>query len=185
MRAIRFLGLFIVMLALWLLLSGHYDPLFVSMGVGSSAVAAWFGGALLEHTVGPAREHPRVRFLSLVVYVGWLIMRVIPSAIQVARIVLDPRLPPEPGMVRFRTQLASPAARTTLANSITLVPGTMTIDVTDDEFTVHSFTPDAVEDLVTARMQNRIARVFRDVHQDEPEMIWESGHRPRGMEDDT
>lgn len=182
MKAIRFLGLFIVLLALWLLLSGHYTLLFVSMGVASSALAAWFGGALLEDTVGPAHEHPRVRILSLLGYTGWLVARVIPSAVQVARIVLDPRLPPEPGMVRFRTHLASPAARTTLANSITLVPGTMTIDVDGDEFTVHSFTPDAVEDLSSARMQNRIARVFRDEHQPEPEMVWESGHRPRGME---
>lgn len=183
MKLLRHAGLFVLMLGFWLLLSGHYDPLFISMGVVSATVATWFGGALLEHTIGPAHSHPRVRVLSLLVYVGWLVARIIPSAIQVARIVLDPRLPPEPGMVRFRTRLNSPAARTTLANSITLVPGTMTIDVEGDEFTVHAFTHDAVKDLATGRMQNRIARVFRDTHQPEPELHWESGHHPRGMEE--
>jgi multicomponent Na+:H+ antiporter subunit E len=180
MRLFRHVVMFAVMLAFWLLLSGQFNALFIGMGVVAAVIATWFGAVLFESEIGSPKEHPRVNLLQLTSYAGWLLLRIIPSAIQVARIVLDPRLPPQPGMVRFHTELMSPAARTVLANSITLVPGTMTVDVEGAEFTVHSFTPDAVEDLSSARMQNRIAKVFRDAPQPEPEMVWESGARPDG-----
>lgn len=182
MRILRPLTLFAVLLAFWLLLSQQWNALFIGMGVVSAAVVTWASVGFLERTIGPIHVHPRVHAMWFTVYTAWLFSRVVPSAIQVARIVLDPRLPPRPGIVRFRTQLSSPAARTVLANSITLVPGTMTLEVADDEFTVHAFTPDAVDDLATARMQNRIAAAFRDAHQEPPEMLWESGPRAASVE---
>jgi multicomponent Na+:H+ antiporter subunit E len=178
MKTVRHLVLFVLLLGFWLALSGQYDALFIGMGVASAALCAWFGGQLFDRTLGHPGEHPRISLLWMLIYIGWLLTRIVPSAIQVASIVLVPGRDPEPGMVRFRTQLTSPAARTVLATSITMVPGTMTVDVQNDEFTVHSFTPDAADDLATAKMQRRIARVFRDGPQDPPDMIWESGHRP-------
>ena len=184
MKLIRHLVLFGFLLGFWFALSEQYDAVFVTMGVGSAALCAWFGGRLFDTAIGHPGEHPPINLLWLVVYLGWLLTRIVPSAIQVAVIVLLPGRDPEPGMVRFRTQLTSPAARTMLATSITMVPGTMTVDVQDDEFTVHSFTADAADDLATAAMQRRIARVFRDDPEPEPEMIWESGsdvdHRTPG-----
>ena len=182
MRILRPLALFALLLTFWLLLSQQWNALFIGMGVVSAAAVTWASVGFLERTIGPAREHPRVNAVWFAIYAGWLFGRIVPSAVQVARIVLDPRLPPRPGIVRFRTQLSSPAARTVLANSITLVPGTMTLEVEDDEFTVHAFTPDAVDDLATARMQNRIATAFRDERQEPPEMLWESGPRAASAE---
>ncbi len=178
MRQVRQLLLFVLLLAFWLLLSGQYNALFIGMGIGSAALATWFGGKLFDSAIGPASAHPRVSAVQTLLYVVWLFGRIVPSAIQVAWVIINPRRDPRPGMVRFRTELASPAARTTLANSITLVPGTMTVDVDGDEFTVHAFFPDAADDLATATMQNRIARVFRDDEQAAPEMIWEATPRP-------
>ncbi|MEX2486015.1 MAG: Na+/H+ antiporter subunit E, partial [Nitriliruptoraceae bacterium] len=91
---------------------------------------------------------------------------------------LDPRSTPRPGVMTFTTQLRSPAARTLLANSITLVPGTITLEVDGDELTVHSFTPSSVDDLVDAQMQNRIAAVFREPDQPRPRLDWEFGEAP-------
>jgi len=178
MRAVRQLLLFAALLGFWLVISGQYNLLFIGMGIASAALATWFGGKLFDNAIGPASDHPRVSALQAVLYVGWVLYRIMPSAFQVAWIVVHPGRDPRPGMVCFTTQLASPAARTVLANSITLIPGTMTVDVAGDEFTVHAFTPDAADDLATAEMQNRIARVFRDDEQEAPEMRWESGHRP-------
>lgn len=178
MKLLRHLVLFALLLAFWFALSGRYNALFIGMGIGSAALGAWFGGRLFDVAIGHPGEHPPISLLQLVVYLGWLVTRMVPSAIQVAMTILLPARDPEPGMVRFRTQLTSPAARTMLATSITLVPGTMTVDVQDDEFTVHSFTPDAADDLATAVLQSRIAKVFRDDPQSPPEMIWESDHRP-------
>jgi multicomponent Na+:H+ antiporter subunit E len=168
---------FAIQLGFWLVLSGRLDPVFVVLGIASAAVVTLAATPLLEHTIGRAGTHPRVRVLPLITYSGWLFGRMMVSAVQIAWIVLNPRVPPKPGIVRLRTDLRSPAARAMLANSTTLVPGTMTLNISDREMVVHSFTPDAVEDLATAAMQNRIARIFGDDHQEPPELHWEEGHR--------
>jgi multicomponent Na+:H+ antiporter subunit E len=182
MRLFRHLILFLVLLAFWQLLSWRLDPLFIVMGAISAGVVTVGAGRGLERTVGSAATHPRVRILPLVTYAGWLLVRMIASAAQIAYIVINPKVPPEPGIVRIRVQLRSPAARAMLANSITLVPGTMTLEMTDREITLHTFTPDAVDDLASAAMQNRIARAFGEGHQDPPELHWEAGHTPEGWE---
>jgi multicomponent Na+:H+ antiporter subunit E len=181
MRTFRQVLLAAALLGFWLLLSGRLDPLFVVMGVVSAIAITIASTPLLERTIGSAGTHPRVNLLKLLPYVLWLLGRILASAVQIAWIVVNPRVPPEPGIVRLRTDLASPAARAMLSNSLTLVPGTMTLEMDEHELTVHSFTPDAVDDLATGAMQSRIAAIFGDVRQDPPEMIWESGHTPDGF----
>lgn len=176
MRRWRQISFFLLLLGFWLLLSGRFNPLFIGMGVASSLLISRAVTPLFEHTIGPAGVHPRVRTGRLLVYIGWLLGRMLVSALQIAWIVLNPRVPPKPGIVRLRTDLRSPAARAMLANSITLVPGSMTLEMDADELTVHSFTPDAVEDLATAAMQNRIAAIFGDQEQAPPTLHWEEGY---------
>jgi multicomponent Na+:H+ antiporter subunit E len=181
MRTFRRFLLGSALLGFWLLLSGRLDPLFVVMGVVSAVAITFASTPLLERTIGSAGAHPRVNLLKLAPYVFWLVGRILASAVQIAWIVINPRVPPEPGIVRLRVDLASPAARAMLSNSLTLVPGTMTLEMDEHEATVHSFTPDAVDDLATGAMQNRIAAIFGDVEQAPPEMVWESGHTPEGF----
>lgn len=184
MRILRFLTLFGFLFAFWQLLSGRLDPLFITLGLLSAAAVTWLSLGLLEGVIGPADATPRIDLLALASYLLWLGSKVPPAGFSVARVVLDPRHPPRPGVVRFRTSLASPTARTFLANSITLVPGTMTLEVLDDEFVVHAFTPDAVADLASAATQCRIARVFRLEPDEPPVLTWEPAH-PELPEDPT
>ncbi|MEX0705129.1 MAG: Na+/H+ antiporter subunit E [Nitriliruptoraceae bacterium] len=175
MRLLRKVVLYVLLLGFWIALSGHLDALFLGMGVVSAAVCTWFGGRLLASTVGDPSTHRRVHPFWLLIYVGWMFGRMIIGATQVARIVLDPRRAAQPGILRFRTDLQSPAARTMFANSITLVPGTLTLELERDRLTVHSFTPSAVEDITSARLQNRVAAVFREPDQPRPQVDWEFG----------
>jgi multicomponent Na+:H+ antiporter subunit E len=175
-KTARLVRLFLLLLAFWLLLSARFDAHLIASGIAASAVITWASAPLLERTIGSASTHPKVRLLAAVPLSLWVLWRMFLSAVQLARIVLDPRLPPEPGIVRFRTELTSPAARTVLSTAITLIPGTMTLEVEGDELTIHSFTPDAAEDVASAQLQNRIARVFGDGPQRRPELHWESGH---------
>jgi multicomponent Na+:H+ antiporter subunit E len=179
-RNLRLLLLFSLLMAFWLLLSGRFDLHLVVSGAITSAVITLASAPLLERTIGPAATHPRVRVVPAVPLLAWVLWRMILSALQLARIVLDPRLPPEPGIVRFRTDLASPAARAVLSTSITLVPGTMTLEIEGDVLTIHTFTPDAVVDFASSELQNRIAKVFGDGEQPRPELLWESGHTLHG-----
>lgn len=174
MRILRDLVRFALLLGFWLVLSGHDDPLFLGMGVAAAAFVTLVSRRLLD-TLGPSRDAPPIHVGRLVVYVGWLLGRMVVSALEVAWIITHPRQMPRPGVVRFATELPTPLERTLLANSITLVPGTMTIDVDGDELTVHAFTPDAADDLASGEVQSRIAAIFHHDRQPAPAMRWERG----------
>jgi len=185
MNRLRTPVLFVLLLAFWLLLSWRLDPLFLVMGVGSAALVAWLSRPLLGAVLGDAGRAARhVRPGYLLLYAVWLLGRMPAAGLHILRVVLDPRVPPRPGIVRFRTNLASPAARTMLATSITMVPGTMTLDVDGDEFTIHAFTPTAVADLANAATQRRIARIFGDPPDDPPELVWEEPNPHPPMDPD-
>jgi multicomponent Na+:H+ antiporter subunit E len=173
MSRLRPLILFLALFAFWLLLSGRTDPLFLGMGLFSALVVTRFGSPLLAEVLGSPSETPRVDLLRLAGYLGWLVTRIPPAAVDVALGILIPSRRPRPGVVRFRTGLHSPAARTLLANSITLVPGTMTLSVDGGEFVVHALSPRATRDLATGEVQRRIARIFRVEADTAPTMRWD------------
>jgi len=79
---------------------------------------------------------PRKVFYSLA-YILFLIKEIIKSNFDVARRVIQPVMPINPGIVPVKTKLKSPIGRMILANSITLTPGTLTVDVRDDHFYIH------------------------------------------------
>ncbi|HET9489911.1 MAG TPA: Na+/H+ antiporter subunit E [Methylomirabilota bacterium] len=144
---------FSVCFAFWLALSGSLAPLPLTLGVVSSAVVAW-ANRDLELVSRAVRVSPR-----LVTYVPWLLKEIAVANIQVARLVLDPRLPIDPVIVRFDTRLSTDLARTTFANSITLTPGTVTLDSEGSELVVHALTR-GMADLAGGTMERRIAAVF-------------------------
>lgn len=175
-RRIRAALLFVLLMGFWLLLSWRLDPLLLSLGFASSVLVTWLAVPVFEAALGDARQTPRVNLPRLLWYLLWLVSRIPAAAVVVARVVLDHRLPPRPGVVRFRTSLGNPTARSLLATSITIVPGTITVDVDGDDFVVHAFTPDAVLDLATADMQNRIVKVFGLRPEQPPTMTWDPVH---------
>jgi len=173
MNRLRPLALFAGLFAFWVLLSGKYEPLFLVMGLVSALVITRFGVPLLTEVLGAPDATPRIDVLRLVLYFAWLLTRIPPAALDVALSILLPSRAPRPGVVRFTTGIYSPAARTLLANSITLVPGTMTLSVDGGEFVVHALTPRATKDLARAEVQRRIARIFRLEPDAPPVMRWD------------
>jgi len=116
---------------------------------------------LLAPPIGNAGEHPLEShpWLRLLLYISWLIVRIVQASLQVAYVVIHPSLPIDPDVVRLTRPLPHNLARLTLANSITLTPGTVTLDVEGDEYVVHALTRgdriDASDPLVT-----RVAALF-------------------------
>lgn len=125
-----------VLLGLWLLFAGSLDPQELLVG----AVVA--GGIALLTSGGCPREgagrflQPR-RWLYGLLYVPYLLWAIVRSNLDVALRVLHPRLPIRPGIVKVRTRLRTPLARLVLANSITLTPGTLSVDVDGEDLYVH------------------------------------------------
>jgi multicomponent Na+:H+ antiporter subunit E len=173
-------ALFASMLVFWLALSARFDPLFLGMGVASAAVVTLLMRDLVADVVGvgPARGRLPYRVWRAAVYVVWLIGRLFVASVQVAYLVLHPRVPVEPAVLRFATTLTHPVARTMLANSITLVPGTMTLQLEGSTYVVHALAPSSADDLVSGRMQSMIGALFLEGPEEAPEVTWERGVTP-------
>ncbi|MFH2070349.1 MAG: Na+/H+ antiporter subunit E [Elusimicrobiota bacterium] len=118
---------FILSFVVWLGLTWAVDWQHISIGLLVSLFVAWAVGDLFAQN--PWKFKQPVRYLWLVYYVLVLIWEMIKANLDVAYRVIHPGLPIKPGIVKVKTRLKSDAALTYLANSITLTPGTFTIDV--------------------------------------------------------
>ena len=93
-------------------------------------------------------------------YWPWLLKEIAKSAWQVARIVLHPRLPISPTIVRFKPSQRSDLGLVIHANSITLTPGTMCIEATREEFLIHALTAEgAAGTCAGSDMDRRVAKL--------------------------
>jgi multicomponent Na+:H+ antiporter subunit E len=168
--------LFVLLLLFWFVLSDQYNLLFVAMGVGSAALVTWLTAPMVDDVVGIV-PHPigrlPLQLWRFAEYLAWVLWRVLVSAIQVAWIVVNPKVHPAPRMLRFRTNMESGIARVFLANTISLVPGTLTVSKEGQELLVHALVPEAVDDLLDGRMQTRIARIFFEAEEQAIDPRWE------------
>lgn len=106
-----------------------------------------------------------LRFIFLPWFFIWLLWQIIVSGIHVAKILLSPSLPIKTSMVRFKVNYPNPHAKMILGNSITLTPGTLTVDIKDDEFIVHSISPVSFEGIASDEMPKQVLKLFtKDLH---------------------
>ncbi len=142
--------------AVWLLLSGHYIALIVSLGVVSVLIVLWFMWRMdrVDGELGVLPMRPRLLY-----YLAWLMWQVVLSNIDLVRRIWDPSLPIRPTWQRLDIKVDSALAKTLYANSITLTPGTLTTDVREGHFMVHSLSPDGIEDLRKGGMERQIQRL--------------------------
>lgn len=147
---------FCALLAFWLLLSGHFTVFLVLAGFGSSAAVVWV--ALRMEVVD--REGVPIDLWRIVfLYWPWLAWEIVKAAWNVTRIILHPRLPISPTLVRFHPSQRSVVGLVTHANSITLTPGTITVEASATEFLVHGLTKAGAEASVDSEMDRRLARL--------------------------
>lgn len=150
----------------WLLVSGSLHLKFLVIGAVSSLVAAWICTPLF--TV-PNRSHTKkyfmldVRILPLINYVLWLGKELILSNINVAKAVWKKELPITPAVLRFQIQFDNPLAIAMLANSITLTPGTVTLNTDSNNiYEIHVLTPTAIEGITQGSMVKKVAALFKE-----------------------
>lgn len=151
----RFVSVVSSLFAFWLLLSGHYTPFLLTAGLLSALLVAWFSRRmdLLDREGHPVHLVPR----ALVVYWPWLGVQILRSAWSVAKIILDPRLPISPTLVRVRASQVTDVGRVTFANSITLTPGTVALEIESGTVLVHALTREGAADLAGGEMDRRVS----------------------------
>jgi multicomponent Na+:H+ antiporter subunit E len=152
---LRALSLVVVLFAFWLLLSGFFTPFLLAMGIASAVAISTLGRRM---DLVDQEGHPIRLGWRLFSYWPWLFKEIAVSAWSVSRIILDPRLPVTPTLVRVKTSQKSAVGVTTYANSITLTPGTISVDVTRGEILVHALTREGASSLAEGEMDRRVTR---------------------------
>ena len=169
---------FIVLFLFWLVLSGRFEVKYILLGVVSAGLVTYltndFFYAVLRHG---ERAESKIRPVLLqlwrfLVYLPWLLSRIIMANVQVAYLVLHPRMPIEPALFSFQTNMRKGIARVTLANSITLTPGTITVDLEKGNYIIHTLKPPLAQELIDAVMQNKVTRVFLEEKDPVPDVKW-------------
>lgn len=139
----------------WLLLSGHYTPFLVGAGAIFAILIA-----VAARRIGYADEegHPIELTPAGFVFWPWLVKEIVKSALTVARIIVNPALPISPALVRLKTSQRTVVGTVTYANSITLTPGTLTVEVDREhrEFIVHALTREGADELSAGEMDRRV-----------------------------
>ena len=127
-----------ILFGFWLLLMDSIDVWVILTGLAVSLlVTAGFGSL---YNLVPSKMFNPVRWLLFLVYVPYFLYYCVKANIDVALRVIHPDVPISPGIVKVRTVLTSPMAKTFLANSITLTPGTLTMDIDGQDLYVHCIT---------------------------------------------
>ena len=153
---------FIILFVLWLVFSGRFDGFHITLGLIASAIVAAFSGDLMFTS-----HKPRGMFrlwIRLLAYVPWLLYQIFLANLHVMYLVFHPKMIKRinPQIIEFDSALKSDYARTTFANSITLTPGTITVNVTVlGRFSVHCIDDKSSQSL-PGDMELKIVKVFRD-----------------------
>lgn len=153
-----FWGTFLTLLLFWILITGrvHWQHLLVGI-LCSFGIAHFNQDILLVPEERPLFLKTTIK--KWIIYFYILVVEVFKANWGVAAIVLNPKLDISPGFVKFRTDVKKPMNRVILANSITLTPGTLTIEVEDDVYIVHAITRANAEDVATWSMMDRLIEI--------------------------
>lgn len=130
-----FFWLLFITFALWLALTSSFDYTEVTCGVVVVIIVSLFGAKAYSQLGFPSLSIKMVLFL--LIYAVVLFWEIIKANLDVAYRAVHPKMPIKPGIVTIKTELKSDIAKTILANSITLTPGTFTLDVIGDKLLIH------------------------------------------------
>lgn len=162
---------FFLLMGFWLLLSGHYDIIHTLYGVVSVTAVLMLHYRLKKYyffeeevTQADAKlkgAYPTpIRFFRLLFYIPWLLWQIMVASLQVAYVVLSPKMPIDPAIVRFKTKLPNTVARVILGNSITLTPGTITVQIADSEFIVHALMDVSASGIEEDVLPTEVAKLY-------------------------
>ena len=143
--------LFIVLFGFWLLMSGYYTPLILSLGVISCLLCVYLTikGKFLDNETLPIYFFPR-----LIQYTLWLFKEILKSNIQTAKVIIMKS--EEPELFSVKASQKTNEGKVTYANSITLTPGTVTTQIKNDIFEVHALTKDFGDDVRSSDMDKMV-----------------------------
>lgn len=158
----KYIAVFILSLILWLLLTFKFTvPNLIVGSVASVICSAIFTRYYFNSVYKFLQPH---RYFWFLIYLFIFIWECIKANLDVAYRVLHPAMPIRPGIVKVKTTLKSDFAKTLLANSITMTPGTITVDIIGDDMYIHwiyirSEDPEVYTKIITGAFEKYIKRI--------------------------
>jgi multicomponent Na+:H+ antiporter subunit E len=150
--------LLLILAISWVLWSGLYKPLVLGLGAFSCVLSAYMG-----HRMGFFRHQALLTLLPrLPAYWWWLLREIVVSSIDVAGLILKPSLPISPTMVVLKAETQTDVGQVILGNSITLSPGTVTLDLHEGQLLVHCLTRESARALQDGEANRRAAQLERN-----------------------
>jgi len=148
---VKSLILFLILLSLWLLMSGHYSILIITLGIISCAFCVYVAkrGNLIDDEGLPIFFIPRLSN-----YLIWLFKEILKSNLNTAKVIINGKVEPETFTVK--ASQVTDVAKVTYANSITLTPGTVTTKLHKNIFEVHALNSDFGNDVRTNEMDKKV-----------------------------
>jgi multicomponent Na+:H+ antiporter subunit E len=145
----------LVFFLIWLLLSESFDLFHMGLGLLAALGVAWFN---TDRTT----SRSAILRLRIFWYFPWLVGRILQSGFHLSVLILHPALPIDPKLIRYRTKLPEEAGIVLLGNSITLTPGTITVEVNSQDLVVHAMDDKSADDVTSQRLEQQIASLFTE-----------------------
>lgn len=152
---ILFFSLSATLFGFWLALSGHYTPTFIVVGAICAVLIVTYS---VRMSVVDEEGHPVHLALRAITYWPWLMVEIAKAAWDVTRIILSPSLPISPTMIKIKAEQKTGLGVSIFANSITLTPGTISVDVEGGEILVHALSKAGADDLEEGTMNRRVSQ---------------------------
>ena len=142
--------------------SGKFDAFHLGLGILASLIVTWLSQDLLFEDRKKNLADRLAEAARFVSYVFWLLWQIVLANVHVFKLAMTKEGEEEisPRVVKLKTKLKSDFAKFVYANSITLTPGTITIQINGNEFLVHAISEVAEKDLRSGEMERRVATVF-------------------------
>jgi multicomponent Na+:H+ antiporter subunit E len=160
---LQFLNLWLTLLLIWVIANGTlaFDTLLTGVVV-TAAIA--FAFAAFSRVYSVIRWSPKV-IANYLMYLAVFLIELTRANLSVMRLVFSPRIVIKPGIVEIKTRLQSPIGRLALANSITLTPGTLVVDIKGDSLFIHwinigATDPVAATNAISARFEKYLEVIY-------------------------
>jgi len=152
----RAVTLCVILFALWLLMSGIYKPLLIGFGAASCVLATWIAHRLgILDTEGVPIS---IDILGMLKYCFWLVVEIGKADWAVTKVILDPAMNIRQRLIRVPATQLSDLGKVVFANSITITPGTITVETEKNDFIVHALTDEAADLDALAEMNRRVCQ---------------------------
>lgn len=147
----------LALFALWLLMSGIYKPLIVALGLISAIVSVWIVRRM-DDAADADRLEVNIKPVALLKYLGWLMVEIAKANWAVTKVILSRDIKMNSKLFSVRHTQRSDLGQAIFANSITLTPGTVSVEVEKDHFLVHALTYSETDIDAIAQMDARVTQ---------------------------